>query len=60
MADPAPPDIDLIIANFIKDPDWPDRLGELDMLLVKNPHWSARPFLDALPEGVNPWWRFWG
>ena len=58
--DPAPPDIDLEIAAFLKDPNWPDRLSELDLMLVKNPHWSAVPFLDLLPEGVKPWWQFWG
>ncbi len=59
-ADPAPPDIDVAIASFLREPGWLERLTELDMMLVKNPHWSARPFLDQLPEGVKPWWQFWG
>jgi len=57
--DPAPPDVDRCIAEFLRDPNWPDRLPELDMLLVKNPHWSAQPFLDQIPEDVKPWWQFW-
>jgi len=58
--DPAPPDVDASIAAFLQTPNWPDRLPELDMMLVKNPHWSARPFLDLLPEDAKPWWQFWG
>ena len=58
--DPAPPDVDESIAQFLREPDWPDRLAELDIMLVKNPHWSAQPFLDLLPEDTKPWWQFWG
>lgn len=58
-ARPAPPDIDLKIAKFIAAEDWHHRADELNRLLVQNPHWTETPFLEALPDGVRPWWQFW-
>jgi len=57
---PTPPDVDGEIRAFLKRPDWFDHREDLEVLLVKNPHWSPAPFLDALPKGSKAWWQFWG
>ena len=53
-------DVDGEIRAFLKRPDWFDHREDLEVLLVKNPHWSPAPFLDALPKGSKAWWQFWG
>ena len=57
---PAPPDVDQEIRFFLRRPDWTDHLDELQTIMVKNPHWSADPFLERLPSGTRSWWQFWG
>jgi serine/threonine protein kinase len=57
---PAPPDVDQEIRVFLRDPQWPSRLSELEVLIAKNPHWSPAPFLELLPAGNRSWWQFWG
>ena len=56
---PAPPDVDQEIRFFLRRPDWLSHLDELERVLVKNPHWSEEPFLEALPSGTRSWWQFW-
>ena len=58
-AEPASPDVNDAIASFVKQPDWHTRTDELDRVLVQNPHWTEAPFLEALPDGQSPWWKFW-
>lgn len=57
---PAPPDIDKRLTTFLQQRDWPDRIDELELLLLENPHWTLAPFLRLLPDQIKPWWRFWG
>jgi len=57
---PTPPDVDEQVRALLRQPDWFDRRDELEVLLVKNPHWSPAPLLDALPKGSKAWWQFWG
>jgi len=57
---PAPPDVDQEIRVFLRDPEWPARVADLQLLFAKNPHWSATPFLELLPSGSRSWWRIWG
>lgn len=57
---PAPPDVDQEVRIFLKRPDWSRHLEELDVILLKNPHWSEAPFLEKLPSGSRSWWQFWG
>ncbi len=57
---PAPPDVDQELRFFLKRPDWTEHLDELDVILLKNPHWSEVPFLERLPSGTRSWWQFWG
>lgn len=57
---PTPPDVDAEVRDFLARPDWFAQRDELDVLLVKNPHWSPAPFLEKLPAGDRPWWQFWG
>jgi len=56
----APPDIDATIRKLLRGKDWFAGASEIDVLLVKNPHWSAAPFLEKLPSGSKAWWQFWG
>lgn len=58
-ARPASPDVNAKISAFLESPDWHTRVAELERLLVCNPHWTEAPFVDALPDGVRPWWKFW-
>ena len=60
VAKPAPPDVDERVRALLRAPEWWEDLDELQLLQVKNPHWSARPFLELLPETQRRWWRFWG
>ena len=57
---PAPADVDQELRFFLKRQDWRQHLEELDVILVKNPHWSEEPFLERLPSGTRSWWQFWG
>jgi serine/threonine protein kinase len=57
---PAPPDVDQEVRVFLRRPDWHLALPELDLILLKNPHWSEAPFLELLPSGPRAWWQFWG
>ncbi len=57
---PAPPDVDQELRLFLKQPGWWEDLHDLEIILVKNPHWSEAPFLERLPSGHRSWWRFWG
>jgi serine/threonine protein kinase len=57
---PAPPDVDQQIRAFLKRADWEQRLDELELTLLENPHWSEAPFLELLPNGSRSWWQFWG
>ncbi len=57
---PAPPDVDQELRVFFRQPNWDRRLEELDLILVKNPHWSEDPLLEQLPTGNRSWWQFWG
>ena len=57
---PAPADVDQEIRIFLRRHDWKDHLSELDVVLLKNPHWSEAPFLERLPSGNRAWWQFWG
>jgi serine/threonine protein kinase len=57
---PTPPDVDREVKRLLRDKTWFERREELEVLLVKNPHWSVAPFLDALPKGGKAWWQFWG
>ena len=56
---PAAADVDAALYDFLRQPNWHQRLDEMDLLLIQNPHWTTQPFLDALPDGSRPWWRFW-
>ncbi|MEZ4234633.1 MAG: serine/threonine-protein kinase [Myxococcota bacterium] len=57
---PAPPDVDQEVRFFLRRPDWHHHVAELELILVKNPHWSEAPFLELLPSGPRAWWQFWG
>lgn len=57
---PAPPDVDQDVRVMLRRPDWHTRLDEIDLMLLKNPHWSEAPFLELLPAGPKVWWQFWG
>ncbi|MEQ1502419.1 MAG: serine/threonine-protein kinase [Myxococcota bacterium] len=57
---PAPPDVDQELRVFLRRPDWNLQLDELDLVLLKNPHWSETPLLEVLPSGPRAWWQFWG
>lgn len=57
---PAPPDVDQELRIFLRRPDWHEHRDELDLILLKNPHWSENPFLEVLPSGPRAWWQFWG
>lgn len=57
---PAPPDVDQEIRVFLRRPDWHQALTDLELILIKNPHWSETPFLELLPSGPRVWWQFWG
>jgi serine/threonine protein kinase len=54
------PDVDKQVRAFLKRPDWFAQREELEVMLVKNPHWSPAPFLEVLPKGDRAWWQFWG
>lgn len=57
---PAPPDVDQELRVFLRRPDWHEQLGDLDVILSKNPHWSEAPLVEVLPSGPRAWWQFWG
>lgn len=57
---PAPPDVDQEVRVFLRQPNWHEQLEALDLVLIKNPHWSESPFLEVLPSGPRAWWQFWG
>jgi len=57
---PTPPDVDRAVKKLLREPGWFARREELEVLLVKNPHWSPGPLLEALPSGGKAWWQFWG
>jgi serine/threonine protein kinase len=57
---PTPPDVDTELRKLLRDKGWYARRDEIDVLLVKNPHWSSAPFLEKLPSGNKAWWQFWG
>lgn len=59
LSDPAAPDVDEKLSEFLDRPDWVANTQELNLLLVQNPHWSARPFVDLLVGASRPAWRFW-
>ena len=59
-ANPAPPDVDIAVAEILRDVNWLQRQDEIDLLLIQNPHWTEAPFLEAIPETARPWWQFWG
>jgi serine/threonine protein kinase len=56
---PAAPDVDTHVRALLRDPEWDQHLDELELLLLKNPHWSEAPFLEVLPSGSRSWWQFW-
>jgi hypothetical protein len=53
------PDVNAQLRELLATDDWHTRLDEIELMLVRNPHWTVDPFVDALPDGVRPWWRFW-
>ena len=55
-----PPDVDRQLRKLLGQRGWLDHAEEIDVLLVKNPHWSSAPFLEKLPSGSKAWWQFWG
>ncbi len=55
-----PADVDTTLRKLLRGKDWFGEAEEIDVLLVKNPHWSAAPFLEKLPSGSKAWWQFWG
>ena len=57
--EPAPPDVDETLRQIFRRPGWLDRLGDIELLLTTNPHWTHQPMLELLPEGARPWWQFW-
>lgn len=57
---PAPPDVDQELRVFLRRRNWHEELDELELVLVKNPHWSEAPFVEVLPSGPRAWWQFWG
>jgi serine/threonine protein kinase len=57
---PAPPDVDQELRILFRRPDWHLNTEELELVLLKNPHWSEEPFLELLPAGPRAWWQFWG
>lgn len=60
---PTPPggdaSIDVRLKKFINSPGWERRVEELWTLLLLNPSWTARPFLDWLDRRRAQWWQFW-
>jgi serine/threonine protein kinase len=55
-----PADVDTQLRGLLKAKDWFDQKEEIEVLLIKNPHWSPAPFLEKLPSGSKAWWQFWG
>lgn len=45
------------VRAFMKQPDWATRSKELKWMLLKNPDWTARPFLEVLKPACEPWWK---
>lgn len=56
---PAPPDVNDEIRRALQAPRWLERIGELELLLATNPHWTSEPVLEVLPNVLRPWWQFW-
>lgn len=52
------PDIDRELQRFLNREDWSHRVDDLWRMLLLNPDWSARPFIDWLDKR-QPRWRFW-
>jgi serine/threonine protein kinase len=57
---PAPPDVDQEVRAFLRREAWHEDPEDLEVMLVKNPHWSEAPFVEVLPNGPRAWWQFWG
>lgn len=55
-----PPNVDADVRAFLARPDWYEQREELEVMLLKNPHWSPAPLLEMLPKGDRAWWQFWG
>lgn len=52
------PTIDRELRRFLHRDDWAHRVDELWEMLLLNPAWTARPFIEWLDER-EPRWRFW-
>jgi serine/threonine protein kinase len=53
------PNIDAELRRFLAQPGWTRRVEELWTLLLLNPSWTARPFLEWLEKRKSQWWQFW-
>lgn len=53
------PDIDARLREFLDHRGWERRVEELWTLLLLNPSWTARPFLEWLDRRRAQWWQFW-
>jgi len=53
------PAIDRKLRAFLAEPGWADHVEELWTLLLLNPRWTSRPFVDWLDKRKASWWQFW-
>lgn len=57
-APPLAPDV--LVRDFLRRPDWASVEVDLHRLLLRNPGWTAEPFIERLSLLHKPWWKLWG